>query len=62
MNADEQKRMQELCSAIAREQDSETLLSLVAELNQLFELKELRLKEKEAALRTPDPSAKPLSA
>jgi hypothetical protein len=60
MNADEQKRMHELCSAIAREQDSETLLSLVAELNQLFDLKELRLKEKETAFRTPDPGAKPL--
>jgi hypothetical protein len=62
MNAGEQKRMQELCSAIAQEQDSDTLLGLVAELNQLFELKELRLKEKEAGLRSSDPSAKLFSA
>jgi hypothetical protein len=46
MDADEQKRMAELCSAIAQEQDSETLLRLVAELNHLFEIKELRLKAK----------------
>jgi hypothetical protein len=52
---DEQKLMHELCAAIAREQNSERLLSLVAELNQLFELKELRLKEKKPhfGLQTP---------
>jgi hypothetical protein len=56
MNADEQERMYELCLAIAQEQDSDILLGLVAELNQLFEFKELRLKEKEAAFRTSNPA------
>jgi hypothetical protein len=46
MTADEQERMQKLCTAIANEQDSGTLLGLVAELNQLFDRKEQRLKQK----------------
>lgn len=47
MTADEPERMEELCSAIAREQDSKKLLSMVAELNALFARKELRLKQKQ---------------
>jgi hypothetical protein len=53
--------MQELCSASAQEQDSETLLSPVAELNQLvIGTRPLRLKDKRSAFRTPDPGAKAL--
>jgi hypothetical protein len=52
MNAGEQERMRELCSAIAQEQDSENLLDLVENLNRLFALKEERLKEKAGRLPT----------
>jgi hypothetical protein len=56
MTADEQERMQELCSAIAQEQDSEKLLNLVETLNRLFALKEERLKKKAGRLPTSEPS------
>jgi hypothetical protein len=56
MNATEQKRMQELCSAIAQEQDPETLLTLVTDLNRLLALKEARLKQKAGRLPTSEPS------
>jgi hypothetical protein len=39
MNNTDQKRMRELSSAIAHEQDFKKLLSLLEELNQLFERK-----------------------
>jgi regulator of PEP synthase PpsR (kinase-PPPase family) len=47
MNADERKRMAELCTAIAGEQDSQRLIGLVDELNRLLALKEERLKQRE---------------
>jgi hypothetical protein len=56
MNAAEQKRMQELCSAIAQEQDPKTLLTLVTDLNRLLALKEARLKQKAGSLPTSEPS------
>jgi hypothetical protein len=47
MNADDQDRMKELCTAIAGEQDSNTLIGLVEELNCLLARKEERLRQKE---------------
>jgi hypothetical protein len=47
MNAAEQRRMNELCTAIAGEQDSHKLIGLVEELNRLLALKEERLKQKD---------------
>jgi hypothetical protein len=47
MIADERKRMAELCTAIASEQDSHSLIGLVEELNLLLARKEERLKQKE---------------
>jgi hypothetical protein len=47
MNADEQDRMKELCTAIAGEQDSHRLIGLVEELNRLLARKEERLKQQE---------------
>jgi hypothetical protein len=60
MTADEQERMQELCLAIAREQDSEKLLNLVEKLNRLFALKEERLRQKASRLPTSEPDKESL--
>jgi hypothetical protein len=48
MTADEKERMQQLCSAITQEQDSETLLNLVEDLNRLLPLKHGDLSKRQA--------------
>ncbi len=50
MDPGECRRMNELCAQISIERDALTYVSLVAELNQLLEVKEERLKRD--ALRT----------
>jgi hypothetical protein len=40
---DEDQRIRELCELTSKEQDAETLLRLVAELNRLLDAKEERL-------------------
>jgi hypothetical protein len=61
MNADDQDRMKELCTAIAGEQDSHRLIGLVEELNCLLARKEERLRQKERdSTQSVEPSDKGL--
>jgi hypothetical protein len=48
MNETERQRMTELCTAIAAEQDSEKMIALVHELNNLLETKQERLDRKQS--------------
>jgi hypothetical protein len=46
MQGETKERWRELCEQAAIEQDSKKLIELIAEINQLLDEKELRLKRK----------------